>query len=132
MTKWVPNEKPPPDVCPEEFCFHYAPGGFIVDLTGNRYRNREEALKAIFVVGTQFEEAGCACYFGRCLRDPRGGGEKDYYEPHEPNLRRAGLPKIYFISSEQHIHEKYREEYRREAVKLWGENKAPLDSGESA
>jgi hypothetical protein len=48
---------------------------------------------ANFVVWPQ---GGCACQFGSCIRRDVANGVADFYEPHEPRLKAAGLPWFYF------------------------------------
>lgn len=37
-------------------------------------------------------QSGCGCNFGTCVRNEREKGEKDWYEPVEPELEREGFP----------------------------------------
>ncbi len=89
--KWKVEEKPPALECPREFCF--------------LWDNSEEA---------------CGCPFGLCKRLDAENGERDFYEPHEPNLERAGLPWFYFIADVEKVVAELREKYNRESQKLWG------------
>lgn len=39
----------------------------------------------------------CGCTFGRCQRWSKNTDDNDWYEPHEPNLERAGLGHDHFL-----------------------------------
>ena len=91
MKKWKIEEKPPASECPREFCFLW-----------------------------DTSEEACGSPFGLCRRLDAGHGERDFYEPHEPNLERAGLPWFYFIPDGEKLVAELRDEYERESQKLWG------------
>ncbi len=55
-------------------------------------------------------EAGCGCSFGVCIRDENKKGEKDWYEPCEPELESQGLPWFYFCDPQKL---KKKDRYRR-------------------
>jgi hypothetical protein len=83
--RWNPNERPPPNVCPERYCFFWIPPGGRAHQKGR---------------WVSFPEGGCSCSLGICTRLPGAKGERDYYEPCEPELDADGLPHTYFISHE--------------------------------
>lgn len=88
--KWNVNEKPFALVCPRKFCFLWG-----------------EA------------ENQCRRTFGLCIRENTNNSRTDWYEPCEPELRKAGLPWFYFIPNKDHLVEEQKEEYERETQKLW-------------
>jgi|GEM_PF-1714413 len=113
-TIFDPQQKPSPLRCPHHFCFSWheantyaAPG---------TYTSLEAALAAAEFVS----EAGCGCSFGRCLRLDFEPGDKDWYEPHEPALERAGLPWFYFIPAPHMLVEELQPTYIDESERLWG------------
>ena len=58
--------------------------------------------------------------FGPCTRQDPVRGQHDYYETHDPNLEKAGLPWFYFISSPLKIVKAFRKKYISESEALWG------------
>jgi hypothetical protein len=70
-----------------------------------------------------WSEDGCACPFGRCTRLDPPSGDADFYEPHVPNLERAGLPKFYFATLES-LRTELHEQFLRESEELWGPTSA--------
>jgi hypothetical protein len=86
-----PEEKPNPTECPKQFCFHWAEKGS--RLAEGFYCSLDEALNHMAFVQDDF----CACTFGLCIRLDSINGDKDWYEPNEPELERASLPWFYFI-----------------------------------
>ncbi len=116
MKQWNPYLKPPAEQCPEEFCFHWAPKGAFV--APGLHSSLAQAMKAAMPVG----EGQCVCSFGLCKRLYPDPGSHDWYEPHEPNLERHGLPWFYFIPTSEKLVEESREEYVRESRRLWGES----------
>jgi hypothetical protein len=119
MKVWNPYVKPPADECPEAFCFHWAPAGSGVAV--GVYSDAREALEHLATV----REGTCACSLGPCRRLHPHSGLPDRYEPSEPTLEQHGLPWFYFIPGPQLIEER-REEYIREARRLWGDNGTEL------
>ena len=65
-------------------------------------------------------EEACGCPFGLCTRLDAAHGERDFYEPHEPNLELAGLPWFYFIPDGEKLVDELRDEYERASQKQWG------------
>ena len=59
---------------------------------------------------------------GECSRNRDNPGGKDWYEPCEPALKKAGLPWFYFTPSTKHLAEEFHEKYVRESRKLWGDH----------
>ena len=117
---WNPHERPPPDTCPERFCFHWVPPGGSADLTGRKYDSIEEAL-SVRDDWTMLPNGGCGCCFGVCTRaDP--AGDTDWYEPEEQALKQAGLPWFYFVSSVHKLANDFRERYISESTTLWGDH----------
>ncbi len=64
---------------------------------------------------------GCRCPCGLCTRLDAEQGDHDWYEPHEPNLRQAGLPWFYFIPTPAKLVPDLRTSYIEESEALWGE-----------
>lgn len=87
---WKIEEKPPALECPREFCFLW-------DDSEDKY----------------------GCPFGLCKRLEADYGERDFYEPHEPNLEQADLPWFYFIPEVENLEAEWREEYKRKSKNLW-------------
>ena len=88
------SEIPARGECPRRFCFFWVPAGGKKDLSGRLYESVEEAFReAKFVT---FTSGGCGCSFGVCSRSGEPGSGKDWYEPCEPELDKAGLPHHYF------------------------------------
>lgn len=59
------------------------------------------------------------CTEKRCCRfEPTS--EFDFYEAHEPQLEKDGLPWFYFIPSFNHLNETLIKEYIEESEKIWG------------
>ncbi len=93
--KWNPNEKPPIHICPKEFCFFWREEGN--SFAPGLYTNIDEALqhaKPVLV-------SDCGCTFGVCIRKDMEKGEKDWYEPCEPELESKGLPWFYFCDPQR-------------------------------
>ncbi len=117
MTKnkeWDPAIKPLAAVCPQEFCFNWRSPGSLVAL--GLHEDVEAALSALVPV----TEGHCGWTLGLCTRLDSKDNDRDYYEPHEPNLERAGLPWFYFIPSADTLVEEAKEAYSAEAEQLWG------------
>jgi len=97
---WNPREKPPSDVCPKDFCFFWSKRGARIDLAGRLFESLEDALEVLATETPVVRfSAGCRCVFGTCSRAVPAPGNRDWYEPHEPALKKAGLPWFYFIPS---------------------------------
>jgi hypothetical protein len=116
--EWDKEKRPPPDICPREFCFHWVvPGGF-ASPPGKTYRSRQEMLEDS-VNWPMWPDGGCACPFGRCTRLDGVTGDADFYESHGPNLERAGLPWFYFNTLEN-LRAEFHQQFLRESEQLWG------------
>ena len=115
---WDKHKRPPADVCPREYCFHWVAAGGKAAPPGRRYASSLEMLRDS-VNWPVWPEGGCGCSFGLCKRLSSAAGDADYYEPHEWNLERAGLPWFYFGRLEN-LQPKFREEFLRESARLWG------------
>lgn len=115
---WDPTQRPPAAVCPKSFCFNWVPAGGVADMTGKTYSTFTEAVspKAYW---TSFPSGGCGSIFGRCTRKDPENGDRDCYEPCEPNLRAAGLPWFYF-STTDNLHSDFHERFLRESEAYWG------------
>jgi hypothetical protein len=92
--KWNVNEKPSALACPHGFCFLW-----------------------------DYSKSQCGKTFGLCIREDASHSQKDWYEPNEPELEKAGLPWFYFIPNKEKLVEDLKEEYEVESRKLW----KPLD-----
>ena len=114
---WDPRTKPPSDVCPERFCFHWAERGDRIDSSGEQHDTFDEAVSAAQEVVLA---AQCGCVFGTCTRDVSASENRDWYEPNERLLESAGLPWFYFIASSDSIAAQFRERYVSESTELWG------------
>jgi hypothetical protein len=91
-----PGKRPPPNICPQRYCFFWIPPGGSADTSGQLHPSLGEALhKGVF---TSFPEGGCSCRLGNCSRLPVANGTRDYYEPCEPELDADGLPHDYFVA----------------------------------
>jgi len=80
------------EACSEKYCFNWeVPGG---RSSPGLHNNLATALSKSVLVS----ESGCGWSQGTCIRDSKklGEGTADYYEPHEPNLRKAGLSVYHF------------------------------------
>ena len=117
MNKWLPQIRPPRTVCPEEFCFHWCSTGGWAEMSGKAFTSVRDAMRSGTTV--HFPDGGCACSFGLCTRKDPVNGDHDWYEPHEPRLRDAGLPWFYFIPGPGKLVPERRAEYEREAGRLW-------------
>ena len=113
---WNPRVKPPANVCPERFCFHWAERGDRIDTSGREYDTFEEAVAA---AQTIVFSAQCGCVFGTCSRAVPSPENRDWYEPSERVLSKAGLPWFYFIASPENIAAEFREQYLSESANLW-------------
>lgn len=119
---WNPREKPPADVCPQRYCWHwleqgtwYAPG---------LYDSLREATRHLVpVTGSR-----CGCRFGRCTRLDPTHGDNDWYESDGAALARDGLPWFYFYPDEAKLRPEWRAKYRKESGKLWGGRPGETDA----
>ncbi len=116
--EWDKHKRPPPDVCPRQYCFHWVVPGGKAAPPGRRYASSLEALKDS-VNWSVWPEGGCACSLGRCTRLDTATGDADFYEAHDLNLERAGLPWFYFATVEN-LRPEFHEQFLREAEELWG------------
>jgi hypothetical protein len=115
---WIPSVKPPADVCPEQFCFHWVLAGEAATPPWKEYNSLEEAFAEL----RTFKEAGCMLGPGKCSRNKAAPGETDWYEPCEPALEKAGFPWFYFIPCAPKLGSEFREQYIRESRELWGDH----------
>jgi hypothetical protein len=83
--------------CPKHFCFFFRPAG--THHHDGLFNSVEEALRAPYTVAL-CDECGSGV-FGPCRRETRNPAHYDWYEPHEPNLDKAGLPHDHFLSVEK-------------------------------
>jgi hypothetical protein len=116
MPDWDRFEKPPVDVCPQAYCFHWLSAGDW--FAPGYYESREVAFRNLQSIVT----GGCGCSFGCCTRLDANRGDHDWYEPHEARLLQDGLPWFYFIPDPQHVTDEMRDDYLRESEQLWGRN----------
>lgn len=129
---WNRHRRPPPDVCPEKYCFLWVPPGGAKDMTRRLYDSVDEPLSA-HDCWTHFPEGGCGCSFGPCRRASGAPpGAPDFYEPCEPTLAEDGLPRLYFCRKESLVASS-RRAFERMAVDLWGgedsDDGSPGDAG---
>jgi hypothetical protein len=117
MKKWNPKERPDTGICPREFCFLWVCAGGRADLSGKEYDSAQEAIAAA-KRGTLFPEGGCGSFAGTCTRQDAENGVADMYEPHEPNLKKAGLPWFYFTDRESLADER-RDQFDKESAEWW-------------
>ncbi len=124
--EWDKDHRPPPDICPREFCFHWVvPGGFAAPR-GKSYKSRREMLEDS-VNSRMWPDGGCVCPFGCCTRLDGAAGDADFYESYGPNLERVGLPWFYFNTLEN-LRAELHEQFLAESERLWGS--AESGSGE--
>ena len=94
------NEDYPPQpdltICPKHFCFFWNEEGDYV--AKGLHKNVEEAMGKMIRVTRNH----CGFSYGQCVRNEDLRGDKDYYEPCEPRLEKAGLPDFYFNNPEWH------------------------------
>lgn len=81
--------------CPGRFCFHFMPAG--TRFAKGVFENIEDASTSSNAIAL-FDMCGCS--FGRCCRESKDVAHADWYEPHEPNLEKAGLPHNYYLTRE--------------------------------
>jgi hypothetical protein len=114
--RWDPRIRPPASVCPERFCF------FWLEVGDGFAPGFHQNLEASFSEMQLVTEAHCGCSFGVCTRSDPERGDNDWYEPCEPFLERAGLPRFYFTADLSKTNPELRDESIRAARKLWGED----------
>jgi hypothetical protein len=116
---WDKHTKPPADLCPEIYCFHWVPAGGAADLSGRTYSSFQEAVtrRADWI---EFPQGGCGCGFGVCTRMDKVAGDHDWYESDNLALKQDGLPWFYFIPSTDNLRTEFHESYLRESQALWG------------
>lgn len=127
---WDKHTKPPADVCPGKYCFQWVSPGGAANMSGRSYRSLQEALnrRDDFV---EFPQGGCSCSFGLCTRLDPIAGDRDWYEPCEPELERDGLPWFYFTPSPEKLAPEFRERYLRDSQSLWG-GEQDVEPGDAA
>jgi|SRR5688572_17544129 len=110
-----PKEKPSPAECPRRFCFFWLEKGS--RFAEGLYDSLQKAIKhAAFM-----QDDLCGCTFGVCKRLDPVNGKKDWHEPNDLELEKAGLPLFYFIAAPESVDIESREEYIRDSETLWGE-----------
>jgi hypothetical protein len=120
---WDKDQKPPADVCPGRYCFHWVtPGGF-ANMSGRAYASPRDAL-ADRGAWVAFPEGGCSFSRGTCTRLDPASGDRDGYESCGPELERDGLPWFYFYPSAAGLNPRSAARYRRESEALWGGQQA--------
>lgn len=82
-------------ICPQTFCFFWNEAGD--QIAPGMHPSLEEAMHHLVLV----EKSGCGFRYGQCrragsLEGVAAADAKDFYEPCEPHLRKAGLPDFYF------------------------------------
>ena len=89
-------------------------------MSGRLYNSVQEAIthRDDWV---EFPQGGCRCSFGLCTRLDHVAGDRDWYEPCEPELERDGLPWFYFTASIDKLVPHLHEQYLRESRALWGD-----------
>jgi hypothetical protein len=88
------DTRPPPNICPERYCFFWIPPGGCAVTTGKPFQAVDAEVKDSTF--TSFPNGGCSCSLGVCTRLKGKKGEHDFYEPCEPELDADGLPHNYF------------------------------------
>lgn len=82
--------------CPRRYRFMFQEAG--TRSAPGFYDSFEDALRGANVVALRDR---CGCWLERCRRWTKDGNDKDWYEPHEPNLDRAGFSHERFMTAEQ-------------------------------
>ena len=119
QTIWDKHKKPPAEVCPGLYCYHWIMPGGSADMSRRIHGSVEEALSGSS--GWQvFPDGGCSCSFGLCSRLDPVHSTKDWYEPCEPFLERDDLPWFYFTPSGYKLSPEKHEKYLLESQALWG------------
>jgi hypothetical protein len=109
-----PEEKPSATECPKQFCFFWVEKG--ARFADGLYDSLQEAINhAVFV-----QDDFCRCTFGVCNRLALKNAERDWYEPNEVELAKAGLPWFYFIPTPEKLDGESQEEYIQGSELLWG------------
>lgn len=96
MENNILSERPSPLRCPEKYCFFW---------------NQE--------IDQNSDSGYCKCLLGYCTRLDLLKGDRDYYEPNEPELEINNLPKFYFIKSLDILSDEAREEIENEYNKYF-------------
>ncbi len=90
MKKEKSHQQPDITVCPENFCFFWEEEGD--QVARGMHESVEKAMSQLVRVNKR----QCGFHYGLCVRNKQVVGVKDFYEPCEPHLRKAGLPDFYF------------------------------------
>ena len=106
--------KPSSLICPGHYCFFWRKAG--TKFAAGLHDNLEAAIEA----AVEVTEDRCGCSFGTCLRLEPAAENRDWYEPHEPNLEAAGLPWFFFIPDPYKLSGKARKRYIQQSEQLWG------------
>lgn len=72
---------------PGRFCFHFL--STCAHFVRGAFDSLDDGLAAANAVAMR-DMCGCSC--GPCRRDTKEAAHTDWYEPHEPNLEKTGLP----------------------------------------
>ena len=102
---WEENKQPNLTICPKHFCFFWHERGDSV--AKGMYANVEKAMGNLVKVG----KSQCGFQYGRCTRNQQAEGARDFYEPCEPALEKAGLPDFYFNDPNWNKSEEDRDAY---------------------
>lgn len=127
---WDKHKRPPPDICPRDYCLHWDVPGGKSPPPERRYASSLEALKDS-MNWPVWHEGGCACSFGRCIRLDPEGGDADYHDAHEWNLEQAGLPWFYFATLDP-LRPEFHEQFLRESEALWGSTNGDRASADTS
>lgn len=106
--------KPDPLICPKRYCFHWLESG--TTFAPGLFENLGAALAS----ATGINEGQCGCSFGVCRRVDSAPANRDWYEPHEPNLEMAELSWFFFIPAPDNLYGQVRRRYICESEQLWG------------
>jgi hypothetical protein len=124
--KWDKHKKPPAGTCPGKYCFYWIPPGRFADLSGRAYDSLDQTTIHC-ERWVEFPHGGCTCTYGRCTRFDPTDGDRDRYEPCEPELENDGLPWFYFIASIENLDPEFHEKYLVESRELWGDEQDCAD-----
>lgn len=102
---WEKNKQPDLSICPKHFCFFWQEKGDLV--AKGMHKSVEDAMDQLVKVG----KSQCGFQYGRCVRAQKAEGARDFYEPCEPVLRKAGLPDFYFNNPNWNKSEEDRDAY---------------------
>ena len=111
-----PQKKPSENICPKKYCFEWIDEGD--SIANGIYNGLDDALSNLKPV----LRSGCGCTFGKCIRADKKNGDRDWYEPCEPALKKDGLPWFYFIPNPDSLVEESKQRYIQESELLWGKN----------